>query len=152
MYSILVLCTGNNCRSQMLEGLIRYMSNNSVRVDSAGVRPGTLDPHAVAVMKDIGIDISGQHPKSAEEFTDRSFDLVVTVCDTAREQCPFFPGQLTYLHWPVPDPLEEEGTEEEIRRRVCEVRDELIDHVRNDLVWRIGDESWRTNLLGDDGA
>lgn len=136
----------------MLEGLIRTMSNDTVRVDSAGVVPGKLDARAVTVMKDIGIDISQQRPKSAEEFTDRTFDLIITVCDSAREQCPFFPGQITYLHWSIPDPLQEEGTEEEIKQRVCEVRDQLIAHVRNDLVWRIGNDSWRTNLLGEDAA
>ena len=147
MYSILVLCTHNNCRSQMAEGIIRYMSNNSVIVASAGILPGRLDNYAVQVMREVGIDISKQHAKTLDKFLGRTFDLVLTLCDIGREHWVNFPGQFTYLHWEIEDPTTATGTEEEVLERYRFVRDELIAYVRSDLVWRVGDDTWTTSLL-----
>lgn len=153
MYSVLVLCRHNNCRSQMAEGIIRYMSNNSVLVDSAGLLPGRLDPYAVQVMQEIGIDISRHEVKTLDKFLGRTFDIVLSVCDIdhEHEQWANFPGQFAYVHWEVEDPTAAKGSEEEIVERYRFVRDELVALVRSDLVWRIGNDQWKTSLLEEDG-
>ncbi len=101
--SVLILCTGNSVRSQMAEGLLRAMAGDRLEVSSAGTRPAGLNPNAVRAMAEIGIDISGQRSKSVEEFRDRSFDYVITVCDSAREACPVFPGT-RQIHRDFEDP------------------------------------------------
>lgn len=153
MISILIVCMHNNCRSQMAEGIIRHMSRGTVRVDSVGILPGRLDRYAVQVMQEIGIDISRQQAKTVEEIDPQAtFDLVLTVCEIPKEHWPNFPGQFTYLHWEIDDPSEPGGSEEEVLVRYRIVRDELVDFVRRDLVWRVGDDQWKTNLLEEDGA
>ncbi len=94
--SVLILCTGNSARSQMAEGLLRYDAGDRFEVASAGMHPSKVRPEAIAVMR--GIDISGHWPKSVDEFVDRPFDFVVTVCDHANEACPFFPGPALRIH------------------------------------------------------
>lgn len=89
---VLILCTGNSARSQMAEGLLRHDASDRYEVESAGVEPTQVRPEAVEVMHEIGIDISGQRSKSAEEFLGQDFDYIITVCDKARETCPVFPG------------------------------------------------------------
>ena len=106
---ILFLCTGNSARSQMAEGLLRHEAGDRFEVFSAGTRPTMLRPEAMAVMNEIGIDISGQRSKSVEEFVGRELDTVITVCDHAKESCPVFPSRTQLLHWPFEDPAAVEG-------------------------------------------
>ena len=101
---ILVLCTGNSARSQMAEGLFRAAGCGAWEVSSAGTRPSAVRPEAIAVMREIGIDISAHRSKSVDEFAGQSFDYVVTVCDNARDACPVFPGAVKRIHWGFEDP------------------------------------------------
>ncbi len=122
---VLFVCTHNSARSQMAEGLLRHLYGDRYEVYSAGIQPGKLNSYAVAVMKEIGIDISSHRAKSVREFLGQRFDYVVTVCDKAKEQCPFFPGGVKYLHKGFEDPASYEGPHElklEVFRRV---RDEI---------------------------
>jgi len=123
---ILVLCTGNSCRSQMAEGFIRTL-DPAFEVFSAGTRPETeVNKYAVEVMKEIGIDISFQYPKNADTFTTESFDYVITVCDNARESCPVFTGDVKHrLHIGFEDPFGAKGSKEEILEVYRKVRDEI---------------------------
>ena len=127
---VLFLCTGNSCRSQMAEGLLRSMAGDRFHVDSAGTDPLRLNPEAVVAMSELGIDISGQRSKSLEQFRDQPMDFVITVCDRARESCPRMPGAATLLHWSLEDPAAAQGPVEERRVVFRRVRDELADHVR----------------------
>ena len=113
MKRILVLCTGNSARSQMGEGLFRHEGRGEYEVESAGTRPSRVRPEAIAVMKEVGIDISGHRSKSVDEFAGQRFDFVVTVCDNARDTCPVFPAGTARLHWSFTDPAAVEGTETE---------------------------------------
>ncbi len=101
---VLVLCTGNSARSQMGEGLLRHMAEDHYEVFSAGTKPVGLNPNAVKAMSEIGIDISQHRSKSVDEFTGQQFDYVITVCDNAKESCPFFPGGGERLHHSFDDP------------------------------------------------
>ena len=101
---VLILCTGNSARSQMAEGLLRAMAGDRLDVFSAGTRPAGLNPNATAAMAEIGIDISGHRSKSVDEFLGQAFDYVITVCDSARESCPVFPGQARQIHHDFEDP------------------------------------------------
>ena len=89
---VFILCTGNSARSQMAEGLLEHDAGDRFEVESAGTKPGRVRPEAIAVMKELGIDISGHRSKHVDEFKDQSFDYVLTVCDNAKESCPVFPG------------------------------------------------------------
>jgi len=111
---ILVLCTGNSCRSLMAEGFFRHYGRDCVDVVSAGTEPKGLNPIAVRVMSEIGIDISHQTSNNIREYLDQQFDYVITVCDHAAQNCPRFPGEGTKLHWPFDDPAEA------IKARHCE--------------------------------
>lgn len=122
---ILVLCTGNSCRSQMAEGFFRHFGEAHVEVLSAGVAPIGVDPRAIASMQELGIDISDHTSNQMKEYLDREFDFVITVCDNAAEQCPVFPGDTTRLHWPFVDPYFAEGTPEEQAAHFRTVRDEI---------------------------
>lgn len=101
---VLILCTGNSARSQMAEGLLRQMAGDRYEVFSAGTRPAGLNPNAVTVMAELGIDISRHRSKSVDEFAGQHFDYVVTVCDNARESCPMFPGAGQRIHHSFEDP------------------------------------------------
>jgi arsenate reductase (thioredoxin) len=101
---VLILCTGNSARSQMAEGLLREIAGDRFEVFSAGTRPAGLNPNAVTAMSEIGIDISRQRSKSVDEFEGQRFDYVITVCDNARESCPFFPGAVKRIHHSFQDP------------------------------------------------
>lgn len=125
---ILFLCTGNSCRSQMAEGWGRRLLEGKAEVFSAGTKPGTVDPRAIAVMAEAGVDISGHRSKHASEFKDVAFDLVVTVCDRARESCPVWFGKAEKLHKSFEDPpflAKEARTEEEALAHYRRVRDEI---------------------------
>lgn len=125
---ILILCTGNSCRSQMAEGLLKSMSNE-LEVFSAGTRPEkTVNPNAVKVMKEIGIDISSHYPKMADIFINDPFDYVITVCDNAKESCPVFTGKVkNRMHIGFEDPALAKGTNEEVLNVYRRIRDEIKD-------------------------
>lgn len=128
---ILILCTGNSCRSQMAEGILRSF-DSTLEIFSAGTRPEKeVNPLAVRVMKEIGIDISGHYPKNADQFIDQSFDYVITVCDNAREVCPVFTGRVTHsLHIGFEDPAAARGTEEGVLKVYREIRDQVMKEFR----------------------
>lgn len=121
---VLILCTGNSCRSQMAEGFLKKYKRNWV-VESAGITPVGLNPLAVKVMSEKGIDISNQKSKSVEKFLKRNFDYVITVCDNARESCPLFPGKARYIHWNIEDPASVNGKTEDRLKKFREVRDNI---------------------------
>ncbi len=122
---ILIVCTGNSARSQMAEGLLRHEGGDRFEVFSAGTKPTHVRPEAIAVMNEIGIDISHQRSKSVDEFVGKPLDFVITVCDRANETCPVFPGNATRLHWPFEDPAAVEGSEEVRRAAFQRVRDRI---------------------------
>lgn len=123
---ILILCTGNSCRSQMAEGLLKSF-NDELEVYSAGTKPADkVNPKAVQVMKEIGINISQNYPKMVDQFLNEPFDYVITVCDNAKETCPVFIGKVgKQLHIGFEDPADATGTEEEILSVFRKVRDEI---------------------------
>ena|SRR5450759_1859953 len=123
---ILVLCTGNSCRSQMAEGFLKSFDPN-LEVYSAGTNPAShVSSRAIQVMKEIGIDISQEYPKSVDQFLNDSFDYVITVCDHAKETCPAFSGKVTHrLHIGFDDPAEAFGTDEEVINEFRRVRDRI---------------------------
>ena len=124
--SILILCTGNSCRSHMAEGILRAAAGDILEVHSAGSRPtGFVHPKAIAVLAEIGIDISSHTSKSMNDFLDRDIDTVITVCGNADQACPIFPGQIHRHHWPFDDPAHATGTEEEQLAVFRRVRDEI---------------------------
>jgi arsenate reductase len=127
---ILVLCTGNSARSQMGEGLFRHEGGDAYEFFSAGTQPSSVRPEAIAVMREIGIDISGHRSKSVDEFAGQSFDYVVTVCDNARDHCPVFPGRTERLHWSFEDPAAVEGGEEERLAAFRRIRDQIHERVK----------------------
>lgn len=123
---ILILCTGNSCRSHLAEGILRVAVKDAAEVASAGSSPaGYVHPVAVEVMNEIGIDISGHTSKHLNEFLERDVQTVITVCGNVDQACPMFPGQAEKHHWPFEDPAKAEGTEEEIRAVFRRVRDEI---------------------------
>jgi arsenate reductase len=122
---ILVLCTGNSCRSQMAEAFLSRDGGSRVAVTSAGTHPSTVHPLTIRALAERGIDWSGARSKSMTEFLDRSFDVVVTVCDDAREACPVFPGGGRRIHRAFRDPVLATGTEAERFAVYREVRDEI---------------------------
>ncbi len=124
--TVLFLCTGNSCRSQMAEGWLRQLGGSRFEVLSAGTQPQGLNPTAVRIMAEAGVDISGQRSKSVDEFLGRDLDVLVTVCGGAKESCPMFVGKVGQRrHWPIHDPAEAQGTEEEVLVTFRRVRDEI---------------------------
>ena len=126
---ILVLCTGNSARSQMAEGLLRREAGGHCEVFSAGTQPSSVRPEAIAVMRELGIDISGHRSKSVGEFAGQAFDYVITVCDNARDNCPVFPGSRVRLHWSFEDPAAVEGSEAERMDAFRRIRDQIHERV-----------------------
>ena len=122
---VLFLCTGNSCRSQMAEGLLRWVGGSVVDVVSAGTDPRPVHPDAVRALREIGLDISRQKSKSAEPYLGQRFDYVITLCDAARESCPVFPGAARTLHWSLPDPAAASGSEAERLQEFRKVREQL---------------------------
>src|SRR5438067_4649937 len=110
---VLILCTGNCARSQMAEGLLCHLAGDRFDVYSAGTKPSAVNPLAISVMAERGIDISSHRSKHLDEFRSQSFDYVITVCDDAAEACPIFLGRAHRIHWDFPDPAAVTGTEEE---------------------------------------
>jgi arsenate reductase len=126
---ILVLCTGNSARSQMAEGLIRHICKAEYDVFSAGTEPSFVRPEAIRAMSEIGIDISKQRSKSVDEFRDMEIDYVLTVCDNAKENCPYFPASTQLIHHSFEDPAAVGGTEEERLDAFRKVRDEIANYI-----------------------
>lgn len=122
---VLFLCTGNSCRSQMAEGLLRHMAKDRFEAYSAGVKPITVNPLAIKVMAEIGINISKHRSKSAMEFIDQSFDYVITVCGNAQKTCPVFPGEHEKIHWDIEDPAEAKGSEADKLPVFRKIRDDV---------------------------
>jgi arsenate reductase len=124
--TILILCTGNSCRSHLAEGLLRDMAGDLFNVQSAGSNPaGYVHPVATQVMREIDIDISGHRSKHMSEFYNDDVETVITVCGNADQACPIFPGQLNRHHWPFFDPAKAKGSDEEILDVFRKVRDEI---------------------------
>jgi arsenate reductase len=126
---VLTLCTANSARSQMAEGILRWLGGESVESYSAGTNPSRVNPFAVRVMQEIGVDISGQRSKSVTEFLGKPIDVVITVCDNAAENCPTFPGRVERIHWSFPDPAAVEGDDAKLVA-FRQVRDGLIERFR----------------------
>jgi arsenate reductase (thioredoxin) len=122
---ILILCTGNSARSQMSEGLLRHDAGDRFEVFSAGTRPSHVRAEAIAVMRELGIDISGQRSKGVDEFVGQQFDYVLTVCDHAKESCPVFPGKTVVIHQNFEDPAALEGSEAQRLAVFRRVRDQI---------------------------
>jgi arsenate reductase len=122
---VLILCTGNSARSQMAEGLLRYLAADRFEIASAGVAPTHVRAEAIEVMRELGIDISSHRSKSVDEFRGQEFDYVITVCDNANEQCPVFPGKTERIHWSFEDPAAAQGDESARLRVFRRVRDEI---------------------------
>lgn len=133
MKKILVLCTGNSCRSQIAHGYLQQMAGERAEVFSAGVETHGVNPKAIATMKEDGIDISHHTSNNILEYQGQDFDYVITVCDNAKERCPFFPSKATKFHYNFPDPAKATGTEEEIRMEFARVRDMIKTYCREFL-------------------
>jgi len=133
MKRILVLCTGNSCRSQIAEGYLRKYAGEKAEVYSAGVETHGVNPRAVQIMKEDGIDISHHTSNNINEYRDMHFDFVITVCDNAKERCPFFPSKAKKFHYNFPDPAKAIGSDEQIMQQFREVR-EVIRKYSQDFV------------------
>lgn len=131
MKKILVLCTGNSCRSQIAEGYLRYFAENRAEVYSAGIETHGVNPRAIAVMAEDGIDLSGHTSNHVDEYADIEFDFVITVCDNAKENCPFFPSKAQKFHHNFPDPAKATGTESDIIDAFREVRGQIKTYCRD---------------------
>ncbi len=130
MKRILVLCTGNSCRSQMAEGYLKQFAAGLAEVYSAGVETHGVNPRAIASIQEDGIDISMHTSNNVEEYRSMEFDYVITVCDHAKERCPFFPAKAKVLHHNFPDPAKASGTEEEIMEQFAYTRNLIRDYCR----------------------
>jgi len=128
---VLFLCTGNSCRSQMAEGLLRHLGQEAVEVSSAGTRPAQVHADAIRSMREIGVDISSQRSKPLEPFLGQPFDYLITLCDDAQQSCPAFPGVSQNIHWSIPDPAAARGTDTDEERMA------VFRRVREDLAARI---------------
>ena len=129
MKNILVLCTGNSCRSQIAHGYFEHFTHSDkVKIYSAGVETHGVNPKAIAIMKEDGIDISNHTSNNMDEYFDIPFDYVLTVCDNAKERCPFFPTQAQKFHYNFPDPAKAVGTEEEVLNEFRKVRTMIKDY------------------------
>lgn len=131
MKKILVLCTGNSCRSQIAEGYLRHFADGRAEVYSAGVETHGVNPRATAIMKEDGIDISGHTSNHVDEYRDIDFDFVITVCDNALERCPYFPTNARKFHYNFPDPAKATGSEEEIMAAFRAVREQIKAYSRD---------------------
>jgi arsenate reductase len=128
MKTILVLCTGNSCRSQIAHGYLQHFAGDKAKVYSAGVETHGVNPKAIQVMKEDGIDISHHTSNNVDEYLNIDFDLVFTVCDNAKERCPYFPGKAKKIHHNFPDPAKAKGSDEEIMNEFRKVRDEIKEY------------------------
>lgn len=123
MKNILVLCTGNSCRSQIADGYLTHFAGEKAKVYSAGVETHGVNPRAIKIMAEDNIDISANSSNNVDEYFDIPFDYIITVCDNAKERCPYFPSNAQKLHFNFPDPAKATGTEDEILAEFRRVRD-----------------------------
>ncbi|WP_295772246.1 arsenate reductase ArsC [uncultured Mucilaginibacter sp.] len=133
MKNILILCTGNSCRSQIAHGYLKAFAGDRANIYSAGIETHGVNPKAIAVMAEDGIDISHHTSNHVDEYVSIPFDYVITVCDNANEACPFFPGNTKRLHYNFPDPAKATGTPEEVMSEFRRVR-EMIKAYAHDFV------------------
>jgi arsenate reductase len=131
---VLFICTHNSARSQMAESFLKTLLGDQIEVQSAGTQPGELNPYVITVMAEVGVDISKNKSKSIQAFQGVQFDIVVTVCDGAKEACQFFPGAKKMVHKSFPDPSKFNGTEDEILSKVRDVRDEIKNWLENEFI------------------
>jgi len=136
MKSVLILCTGNSCRSILAEGLVNQLGSGKYQAVSAGSNPtGSVHPKSIETLQRQGIAIGSPRSKSWDEFSDHRFDLVITVCDeAASESCPVFSGQYEKRHWSIPDPAKATGTEEDVARAFDLAFQMLVDHINKELL------------------
>ncbi len=127
---ILVLCTGNSCRSQIAEGYLRFFAGNKAEIYSAGISTHGVNPKAIATMLEEGIDISQHTSNHIDEYRHLNFDYVITVCDNAKENCPYFPSQAQKFHHNFPDPAKATGTEEAVKEEFRQVREQIKAYCR----------------------
>lgn len=132
--SVLILCTGNSARSQMAEGLLKHICGDRFDIQSAGTRPIGVSPESIAVLAEKGIDISANESKSVDLFAGREFDYVLTVCDNARENCPYFPAKTKLVHHAFEDPWLAAGGYEDRLEAFRRVRDKIDTYLRDDFV------------------
>ncbi|MFZ6008702.1 MAG: arsenate reductase ArsC [Bacteroidota bacterium] len=130
---VLVLCTGNSCRSQMAHGYLQHFGGPDLEVYSAGIETHGVNPRAIAVMKEDGIDISQHTSNNVNEYAGEEFDFVITVCDNAKENCPYFPSKVKTFHYNFPDPAKAKGTGQEIMNAFRDVRD-MIKKYSSDFI------------------
>lgn len=128
---ILVLCTGNSCRSQIAEGYLRYFAGDEAEVFSAGIETHGVNPRAIEIMKRDGIDISKHTSNNIDDYRGIDFDYVITVCDNAKENCPYFPTSAIKLHCNFPDPAKALGSDEEIMEQFRQVRELIRKYAQN---------------------
>ncbi len=131
MKKILVLCTGNSCRSQIAEGYLKHFAKGSAQVYSAGIETHGVNPKAISIMKEDGIDISHNTSNNVDEYRTIDFDFVITVCDNAKEKCPYFPTKAKKFHHNFPDPAKTKGSDEEIMNAFRKVRGMIKEYCRN---------------------
>ncbi|TDQ11268.1 arsenate reductase ArsC [Pedobacter metabolipauper] len=131
MKKVLVLCTGNSCRSQIAEGYLRHFAGNSAEIYSAGIETQGVNPRAIEIMQRDGIDISHHTSNNVNEYTGIDFDFVITVCDNAKENCPYFPTHAVKLHYNFPDPAKAKGSEEEVIEQFRAVREMIRKYTQN---------------------
>lgn len=129
--NILILCTGNSCRSQIAEGYMRYFAGNKAAIYSAGIETHGVNPKAIATMQEDGIAISNHTSNHIDEYHTIDFDYVITVCDNAKERCPFFPTNAVKFHYNFPDPAKATGTDDEIKEEFRLVRQLIKDYCKN---------------------
>ena len=127
---VLVLCTGNSCRSQIAEGYLKHFAKDNAEIYSAGVETHGVNPRAISIMKEDGIDISNHTSNNVEEYKNIDFDFVLTVCDNAKERCPFFSSQAVRLHYNFPDPAKAIGAESEIQTEFRNVRNQIKEYCK----------------------
>ena len=131
MKRILVLCTGNSCRSQIAEGYLRKFAGNKAEIYSAGIETHGVNPRAIEIMKEDSIDIAHHTSNNINEYRDIAFDFVITVCDNAKERCPFFPSNAKKFHYNFPDPAKATGSEEQIMQQFREVREMIKTYTKS---------------------
>lgn len=129
--NILILCTGNSCRSQIAEGWMRFYAKEKANVYSAGIETHGVNPKAIATMKEVGIDIGNHTSNHINEYKDIPFDYLITVCDHAKENCPYFPSEAKRFHHNFSDPSKKVGSEEEIKEAFAKTREEIRTYCEN---------------------
>jgi arsenate reductase len=137
MKKILVLCTGNSCRSQIAEGYLRHFAKGKVEIYSAGIETHGVNPRAIKIMKEDGIDISLHTSNHIDEYRDMDFDYIITVCDNAKESCPYFPSKALKFHQNFPDPAKAKGTEEEITQEFRKVKGLIKNYCKRFMIENI---------------